>query len=56
MKYFREDFTLKSTKIGTITLDILAEQNFVLYFYPKDNTSGCTLEAMEFAELYDEFR
>lgn len=27
----------------------------VLYFYPKDNTSGCTIEAKEFTELIDEF-
>lgn len=27
----------------------------VLYFYPKDNTKGCTIEALEFSELYDEF-
>ena len=29
---------------------------FVLYFYPKDNTPGCTLEGQEFRELHDEFR
>jgi peroxiredoxin Q/BCP len=28
----------------------------VLYFYPKDNTSGCTSEAQGFAELYGEFQ
>lgn len=28
----------------------------ILYFYPKDNTSGCTLEAIEFSSLEDEFR
>ena len=28
----------------------------VLYFYPKDNTSGCTSEAQSFAELYGEFQ
>lgn len=28
----------------------------VLYFYPKDDTSGCTLEAIEFSALEDEFR
>ena len=27
----------------------------ILYFYPKDNTSGCTLEAIQFSELKDEF-
>jgi thioredoxin-dependent peroxiredoxin len=28
----------------------------VLYFYPKDNTAGCTLEAIDFSSLKDEFR
>lgn len=28
----------------------------VLYFYPKDNTPGCTSEAKEFSELYDDFK
>ncbi len=30
-------------------------KNFVLYFYPKDNTPGCTQESKEFAELYSQF-
>lgn len=49
MQYFEE--------ISDKTLDLgkLSNQNFVLYFYPKDNTSGCTLEALEFSELYHEF-
>ncbi|MGD2082215.1 MAG: peroxiredoxin [Chromatiales bacterium] len=29
--------------------------NLVLYFYPKDNTTGCTIEAVEFTDLMDEF-
>jgi peroxiredoxin len=29
--------------------------NVVLYFYPKDNTTGCTIEAVEFTDLMDEF-
>lgn len=56
MKYFREGFSLKATNDRTVTLEDLAKQNFILYFYPKDNTSGCTLEAIEFGELYDDFR
>ncbi len=32
------------------------EQNLVLYFYPKDNTPGCTTEGLEFSELNKEFR
>jgi peroxiredoxin len=33
----------------------LAGKNLVLFFYPKDNTTGCTLEAIEFTDLMDEF-
>ena len=32
------------------------ENNIVLYFYPKDDTSGCTLEGMEFSQLNKEFK
>lgn len=56
MDYFDKILYLESTSTDDITIDNLANQNFVLYFYPKDNTSGCTIEALEFAELYDEFR
>jgi peroxiredoxin Q/BCP len=31
------------------------KRNLVLYFYPKDDTPGCTLEAIDFSELEDEF-
>ncbi len=31
-------------------------QKVVLYFYPKDNTSGCTNQALEFKRLYQEFK
>lgn len=56
MKYFKEDFKLGTTGGEFITLEDLKDQNFVIYFYPKDNTSACTLEANEFGELYPEFR
>ena len=35
--------------------DFVGKQNVVLYFYPKDDTSGCTIEANEFTALADEF-
>jgi len=42
---------------GTITLpDWAAGQPFVLYFYPKDDTSGCTREAQDFSALIAEFQ
>ena len=54
MRYFKEPFTLMATNGKTITMDLLEKQNFVLYFYPKDQTSACTIEALEFASLYDD--
>ncbi|WP_211784782.1 peroxiredoxin [Falsirhodobacter algicola] len=47
------DFTLPSTD-GEITLSALG-QKAVLYFYPRDNTPGCTLEAQEFQRLAGAF-
>ncbi len=31
------------------------QKNLVLYFYPKDNTTGCTIEALEFTDLMEQF-
>lgn len=39
-----------------IKLSDYAGRSLVLYFYPKDNTSGCTLEAQSFRDHYDELR
>ena len=39
------DFTLKDKNGNDFTLSSLLGKKVVLYFYPKDNTSGCTLEA-----------
>jgi len=35
--------------------DYLGKNNVVLYFYPKDDTPGCTIEANQFTQLADEF-
>jgi peroxiredoxin Q/BCP len=40
---------------GTVSLSDFAGRNVVLYFYPKDDTSGCTLEASEFSARLAEF-
>ncbi|MCX6907731.1 MAG: peroxiredoxin, partial [Verrucomicrobia bacterium] len=40
----------------TYTLKDLAGQTVVLYFYPRDNTPGCTVEACEFRDGFAEFR
>lgn len=49
------DFTLPSDDEGDVTLSALRGQIVVLYFYPKDDTSGCTAQACEFRDLGDEF-
>lgn len=38
-----------------VTLEDLKGKWVVLYFYPRDNTSGCSIEAMEFTKLKDDF-
>lgn len=48
------DFTLPRDVDGTVTLCALRPGKVVVYFYPKDDTPGCTLEAQEFtAHLAD---
>ncbi|WP_375552108.1 MULTISPECIES: peroxiredoxin [Rhodophyticola] len=49
------DFTLPRDGDGEITLSALRPAAVVLYFYPKDDTSGCTKEAIAFTELAPEF-
>jgi len=44
------DFTLPSDTDGDVTLSALAGTPVVLYFYPKDNTPGCTTEACDFRD------
>ncbi len=41
--------------VTTIQLDALSARFIVLYFYPKDNTPGCTSEAQDFASHYTKF-
>jgi thioredoxin-dependent peroxiredoxin len=48
-------FTLPATDGRTISLDDLKGRKAVLYFYPKDDTSGCTLEAQNFQALKQNF-
>lgn len=49
------DFTLPSTAGGEVTLSDLKGKAVVLFFYPRDNTSGCTKEAQGFTEHSDSF-
>ena len=48
-------FSLPATDGRQITLDGLRGRKAVLYFYPKDDTSGCTLEAQNFQALRKDF-
>ena len=49
------DFTLPGDGGATIALSGLKGRKVVVYFYPKDDTSGCTKEAMDFNRLKGEF-
>ena len=49
------DFTLKDKNGNDFTLSSLLGKKIVLYFYPKDNTPGCTRQACAFAGAYKQF-
>ncbi|WP_086241750.1 thioredoxin-dependent thiol peroxidase [Campylobacter devanensis] len=49
------EFSLENSDGVSISLRDFRDKNVVLYFYPKDNTPGCTTEACEFSVNYDEF-
>ena len=49
------NFSLKNQDGVEINLNDFIGKNVILYFYPKDNTPGCTKEACEFSQNYDEF-
>ena len=49
------DFTLRSDEGREVSIRDLRGKKVVLYFYPKDGTSGCTQEAIEFRDLADRF-
>ncbi|MCB2124521.1 MAG: thioredoxin-dependent thiol peroxidase [Rhodobacteraceae bacterium] len=49
------DFTLPRDGGTTVMLSALAPQKVVIYFYPKDDTPGCTTEALDFTRLGPEF-
>ncbi len=49
------EFTLPDADMQLFKLSSLKGSNVVVYFYPKDDTPGCTVEAIEFSDLDDEF-
>lgn len=50
------DFTLPDKEGKMVSLSDFAGKRVVLYFYPKDNTPGCTRQACAFAGAYEEFK
>ena len=50
------DFTMPTDGGGSVTLSKLKGRKVVLYFYPKDDTSGCTAEACGFRDSFPNFR
>lgn len=50
------DFTLSDKDGNSVSLSDFLGKKVVLYFYPKDNTSGCTKQACAFASLYNEYK
>ena len=51
-----QDFSLPSTGGTAFTLSARRSKNLVLYFYPKDNTPGCTTQGMQFRDLHKDFK
>ena len=50
------NFTLPDQNGNPVTLSDFLGRKVVLYFYPKDNTPGCTRQACAFAAAYEEFQ
>jgi len=50
------DFTLPATGGKPFKLSAARGRKLVVYFYPKDNTSGCTQEGIDFRDLHAQFR
>ena len=50
------DFTLNDKDGNAVSLSDFMGKKVVLYFYPKDNTPGCTRQACAFAAAYEDFK
>ncbi len=50
------EFTLPATGDKDLSLSDFKGKRLVIYFYPKDNTPGCTTEGRDFTALHDEFK
>jgi peroxiredoxin Q/BCP len=49
------DITLPALRGGDLTLSSLRGKNVVLFFYPRDSSPGCTVEACTFRDAYEDF-
>lgn len=49
------DFNMPTDTAGDVSSDSLKGEKYVIYFYPKDDTPGCTTEAKGFSELASDF-
>ncbi len=54
-KQLAYSFKLNSCSAGEISLKDISNKYIVLYFYPKDDTPGCTVEAQDFSKLRKDF-
>ncbi len=50
------DFNLPDSNGNNISPLDIKNKNIIIYFYSKDNTSGCTCQALGYRDLYDEFK
>lgn len=50
------EFTVKDTNGNAVSLSDFAGKTVILYFYPKDDTPGCTKEAQGFRDAYPEYQ
>ncbi len=50
------DFALPATGGTTFKLSAARGKSLVIYFYPKDNTPGCSTESQQFRDVYDAFQ
>ena len=50
------EFTVKDTNGKTVSLSDFTGKTVVMYFYPKDDTPGCTKEAQSFRDNYTEYQ
>lgn len=49
------DFELPDADMNMVMSSDCAGKNYVLYFYPKDDTPGCTMEAQDFTDMMEQF-